>query len=246
MSFYDFFIDNKHSSFFQKLLLRFNGNIVSYILDLNKNKKSISVLEVGPGKGYFFAACKKYKNKIEYTAIDRNEKILNILGIKNKYLAEMPNFPKINKKYDVIYISYVAEHLKNGREVYEMVENCKNNLKNDGRLILFTPDVMKQKMEFWNIDYTHIYPTTKRNLTMILNEAGLKKVDIYDVNGLLTYKWFTNKFLYLVLRATLFFYDYRFFSFFYSIFFENTINDPFYRVYCLLKEENIMTVARNN
>lgn len=98
MKFYDSFFENNHDPFFQKLLLKFNKNILNVITDCFREKKSISILEIGPGKGYFYNVCKEYDLKIDYYAIDRNKKILDNLGIKNKYLSEIPNFRKINER----------------------------------------------------------------------------------------------------------------------------------------------------
>lgn len=248
MKFYDSFFENKHSIFFQKLLLKFNKNILDVIIKSFDEKETISILEIGPGKGYFYKSCIEYGLKIDYSAIDRNEKILNSLGIKNKYLSEIPKFPKINKKFDIIYVSYVVEHLNNGKDVFSFVKNCNNLLKKGGKLVLFVPDAMKLSMEFWNIDYTHIFPTTRRNLLMVLKENNFKNIDVFNVNGLFTCKWFTNYYLYLLLTIIVSIYSYKFWQFLWSLINpkDNNTREFFYKIFCFIQEKNLMIVANKN
>lgn len=249
MMFYDYFLNNEHSDIFQKILVKFNLNIVNYLYSSSSSvKNGLSILEVGPGKGYFFNAIQKSELNINYSAVDRNENILKNLGIKSIYKSDLPSLPVFNKKFDIIYVSYVVEHLKNGREIFDFLSECYKYLKINGRVVLFVPNALRQKMEFWNIDYTHIYPTTKRNMTMALIESGFGKIISYDINGLLTYKYFTNYFLYKFVNIILYLYNYKFFQELFLIFNfpKSNINDFFYKIYCFAKEENLMIVAEKN
>lgn len=142
MSFYDIFLKNNHPVFVEKILVGLNTNIIDYILK-SYLSKNISILEVGPGKGYFYTASKKYNGRIEYEAVDRNLNILKNLGDCPIYLSELPEMPKLAKRYDVIYASFVLEHLKNGKEVFMFLSECKKILKDNGLVVLFVPDSMK-------------------------------------------------------------------------------------------------------
>lgn len=245
MKFYDSFIENKHSPFFQNLLLKLNNNIVKTIVDSLPGKEHISLLEIGPGKGYFFKACNQMGERIYYSAIDRNEKILDNLGIKNKYLSEIPKFPKINKKFDIIYVSFVVEHLSSGKEVYEFISNCKQYLKKDGQIIMFVPNTMKLSMEFWNIDYTHIFPTTRRNMLMVLKENNFNNILVFNINGIFTHRWYRNYYAYLVIKLITSLYSYRFWQFIWSLINpgDNKVREMLYKVFCFIQEDNLMIVA---
>jgi hypothetical protein len=243
MSFYDIFYKNMHSPFFEKILVRMNKNVIKSIAEEFSEKKEISLLEVGPGKGYLYKAVKQSNRKINYFALDRNKLILKSLDTKNTFVSVVPEMPDFKRKFDVIYAAYVIEHLKSGQEVYEFIRNAKKYLNTNGLIVLFAPDAIKQKMEFWNIDYTHIYPTTKRNITMALYENEITNIRIYNINGLLTHKLFKNNLIYFLLRFFLLFYNYKFFHFF-SFSNKYDLYDIFYKVYCFVKEENLMVIAK--
>lgn len=246
MSFYDIFYNNRHSPFFERLLVNMNTNVLKCITAEFPRKKEISLLEIGPGKGYLYKSIQQSKKKINYFALDRNELILKSLDTKKIFVSAIPKMPDFKREFDIIYAAYVIEHLNSGQEVYEFIRNAKKYLKSDGLIVLFAPDTIKQKMEFWNIDYTHIYPTTKRNITMALYENGITNIRIYNINGLLTYKLFRSNLIYYCIRFFLLFYNYKFFHFFSSLFSSNKydLNDIFYKAYCLVKEENIMVIAK--
>jgi len=246
MGFYDIFYKNSHSSFFEKLLINMNKNVIKSIMEEFPLREEVSLLEIGPGKGYLYKAIKQQEKKINYFALDRNKLILESLKIKNTFVSEIPNMPNFKRKFDIIYAAYVVEHLESGREVYEFIRNAKKNLNPGGVIVLFAPDAMKQKMEFWNIDYTHIYPTTKRNISMALYENDITDIKIYNINGLLTHKLFRSNLIYVFTRFFLFFYNYKLFQFLTSFFSSNKYKfyDIFYKAYCLVKEENLMIIAK--
>ncbi len=256
---YNVFLNNNHTTTQEKILLNFNHRIVEYIVrNLNlKNKKTIEVLELGVGKGYFAKGCFAYNQKnngakINYSAFDRNKDMLENLAKYNKdiktYRGELPNLnisPK--KKFDVVYCAFVVEHLKNGLEVYEVINNIKKVLSDDGLIIFFTPNALSQGYEFYNIDYTHQYPTTARNVTMAFNDCDVTDVTCLKINGICTYKNFNNTFVRVLHKFVFAFYSYRLFAFLARPFYKvplYRLNNFFYQVYCFFKEENLMFIAK--
>jgi len=255
---YSVFLNNNHTTKQEKILLNFNYHVVRYIVKhLNlKDKKKVEVLELGVGKGYFAKACfmynQKHETKIKYSAFDRNKDMLRNLAKFNKtietYSGELPDLAiKSNKKFDVVYCAFVVEHLKNGLEVYEVINNIKKILKDDGLIIFFTPNAMNQGFEFYNIDYTHQYPTTARNVTMAFNDCNITDVTCLKINGLCTYKNFDNSFVRVLHKFLFVFYSYRLFAFLARPFYKvplYKLNNFFYQVYCFFKEENLMFIAK--
>jgi hypothetical protein len=201
---------------------------------------------LGPGKGYFYKAVQALPENTYYAAIDRNESILQALGIKNTYHSELPSIPKLKNTYDIIYCSYLVEHLKDGVTVYQLLENLKPYLSEQGKIILLFPDCEKQKLEFWNMDYTHVYPTTRRNMAMITSEAGLEVNKIIRINGLITPRWFQSSFVYYGIHIPLLLYKYTVLHILTYPFLKTPLysmdNIP-YRIYCLFRQENLMLVA---
>src|SRR3990167_1684400 len=118
MKFYDLFYNNPHPKWIQKLLIGFNQNILSYLLTYFPQQKKISLLELGPGKGYFCQAARMLGKKISYSAFDRNDLILKSLNIKSIYKGEASQLSRFKNKFDIIYAAYLIEHLKNGEELH--------------------------------------------------------------------------------------------------------------------------------
>jgi SAM-dependent methyltransferase len=164
------------------------------------------------------------------------------------YQCELQNLSiKPKNKYDVVYCAFVVEHLRNGQEVYELINNIKKLLNDGGLIVFFTPNALSQKFEFYNIDYTHQYPTTARNVAMAFYDNGINDVTCLKVNGLCTYKYFHNQLLRVLHKLVFSLYSYRFFAFLARPFYKvplYRLNNFFYQVYCFFKEENLMFIAR--
>ncbi|HSX30428.1 MAG TPA: class I SAM-dependent methyltransferase [Candidatus Saccharimonadales bacterium] len=257
---YNVFLNNYHTTRQERILLKFNYRVVQYITrDLNlKDKKKIDVLELGVGKGYFAKACFAYNQKhdtnIAYSAFDLNRDMLDNLTKFNKqiqtYNGKLPDLKiESGKKYDVVYCAFVVEHLKNGIEVYELVNNIKRILRDDGLIVLFTPNALSQKFEFFNIDYTHQYPTTSRNVAMAFYDCNITNVTCLKINGLCTYKNFHIPLVRMVHKFIFVFYNYKLLAFLMRPFYRvplYSLHNFFYQVFCFFKEENLMFIARNN
>jgi SAM-dependent methyltransferase len=212
MAYYDNFYLHEHPHWAQKLLVYFNRQILSFLLSFFiPSKKQISLLEVGPGKGYFYRACRN-SSRVEYSCVDQNRLILDHLPEDQAFQQTVPPLPDMNRKFDIIYSAYLIEHLNGGKEVYEFAESCAKHLQPNGLLVLLAPDCLAQKLEFWNMDYTHTYPTTARNVSMILRENRFSILGIHPINGLLTVPKFHRRTVYWILKSIFFLYSYRFFQ----------------------------------
>lgn len=214
--------------------------------------KPKKILEIGPGKGYFFDAIQNLSLKNGYFAMDRNSLVLDNLESvpkQNKIKSDVNDFPKISVKFDLIYSAYLIEHLNNGHEIFKFVQNCKEILEDNGKLILLAPDSMRAKTEFWNIDYTHIFPTTPRNIYMALNDAGYQNIRVYPINGLLTVPGFRNPLIYLFIKFLFYFYNYKIYNRLLGWLFSTplySIDNFFYRAYSLVQQENMIVFAEKN
>ncbi len=166
-------------------------------------------MEVGSGKGYFKDAVLNVGG-YKYYAVDRNENILANLHINpsNIKTAELPNI-KMDMQFDIIFVGYVIEHLPNGIELYNALENLKLLLKDDGILVLQFPDSMKLGMEFYNIDYTHMLPTTKRNVNQAILDNSMYVKKAIDLCGILYTKKVDSTIRYFIKSRIMFFYSYR-------------------------------------
>lgn len=182
--------------------------------------------------------------------MDRNENILNSLGISPERIkaAEMPHI-NWNKRFDVIFVGYVIEHLSNGAELYGSLSNLRTLLKDDGILVLQFPDCMKLGMEFYNIDYTHAFPTTKRNINQAVRDNSMHVVKAIDLCGILYTKKVDSRVRYFLKSGIMHFYSYRFMCMLLRVFYHVPLWDlgnVFWRAYALLKEPNVMFIVKKD
>ncbi|MGD9873942.1 MAG: class I SAM-dependent methyltransferase [Kiritimatiellia bacterium] len=166
------------------------------------------VIEVGIGTGLFARACKR--REWDYTGVDRSAKLISLLGDSfNCVNGECPPLPASieSNTYDLAYASFILEHLADGVEAFSFVSELKRVLKPGGLICLVVPDALSLGLEFWNLDYTHRYPTAERNVTQILQEAEL------DIRRVVRYRaaGFTG-ILYWLVRLCGLFYSYRFWT----------------------------------
>ncbi len=141
---------------------------------LKKNKK-YNILEIGAGYGAQINLLNKYKNIID--VIEPYEDAINFLknlGINNIYPFIFPEkFP--DKKYDMIVLFDVLEHIKEDKKALKIIYN--RLLKNNGILFLTVPAYM------WLFSYhdeihKHYRRYTKKELYNLLSEIGFKNIYI--------------------------------------------------------------------
>lgn len=250
MAAYDLFLKNEHSSWAQELMVRNNERLINWVLNKYfKSSGKISLLEIGPGKGYLHdAICKQGSKTVEYYAFDRNEAILKNLNISSDHLI-LGSLPDINidRKFDIIFAGYVIEHLKNGLELFETISKLKSCLSDNGILILEFPDCMKMGMEFYNIDYTHAFPTTKRNVNQAIIDNDMYVDADVDINGLLFTRKVDSRVAYMMRRALLCLYNYNFMNGIFKPFYRIPkwdLKNIFWRFYALVKEPNVLYVVK--
>lgn len=238
MSLYDSFIDTMtaHPPYVQKMEVRRNEKIAAIIDRYIKNQEQKSVLEVGIGVGLFKNAIMKLG--YAYTGLDRNQKMVDTFNACNDgskaICASIPPIPEIlTEKFDVIYAAFVAEHMRDGLELFQFIDELKMLLKPNGLLVLIAPDARSMGIEFWNQDYTHRYPTTERNVSCIVKEAELAIEKIIFYRGAM---WTGFKFWLCKIAGI--FYNYRLMS---RLFGRKAF---FYSVYQYLKIDTLFFICR--
>ena len=246
---YDIFLHKAQPGWMRQILLKSNQNIIDFLLKLLP-QKSLSILEIGPGKGYFYDALKTKIMSFSYSALDKNINILKQLKIPTIYQSDLPDLPVMKNKYDLIYLAYVVEHLKNGTEYFHLIKNCRKNLKLDGLIVLLMPNATLNGMEFWDMDYTHMFPPTKRGIYMGFADNGFTNIDVYEYNDLAL--WLTGNpifwpWILRFCRILFFWYDYRFFSVFFSFIYkvpDYYLTNIFFRFYIFVKSAGIFAAAK--
>jgi hypothetical protein len=154
---------------------RWHGKLLKLALkDLKHVPKS--VLEIGPGHGYFAEHCRDAGFTYEFC--DTSPAVqskMNELGFQG-HLGLIQDVSPILEKYDMIWMSHVLEHSPTWLAAREMVATCRELLTDEGVIVVVGPDAINWRREFWNVDWSHGYPTTIRNVAQLYSDVGFNNI----------------------------------------------------------------------
>jgi len=237
MALYDRFSEvvQGHGLFVQSMEAKRQERILNWIQPLIRNPSVIHALEVGVGVGLFAYACRG--RGWVYQGVERNEKMARKLGGDPPVLlGDVPPLPVGIEpgSFDLVYSSFVFEHLADGIHGFKFADELCRALQPEGLLVLVVPDALSLGLEFWNLDYTHRYPTAERNMTQILLECGLRIERMVRYRGAGWIGW-----RYWLARVAGWFYSYRF----WRVLLRD--KDFPYSVYQYLKQDVLVFICRN-
>ncbi len=181
MGFYDHYSSRERNKYGVKIKLVQNRKIFEYGLRQYNGKPK--VLELGPGDGYIANLCKI--KEFSYLGIEGSISIYKKL-IKQGFNVLNNKFPPLPKnigKFDRCYFLHVIEHLNSIGEAEILLESINSVLSDDGLLIIATPDFLKWGKHFYNSDYSHNLPFTRRRLTQLLYNSGFKILEYNNYVG---------------------------------------------------------------
>jgi len=159
----------------------------NYILSYFKKKNSISLLDMGCGTGEFLINLKsdrfrKYGIEINYDGFrackDKNLDVFN---------QDVTMIDFKGKKFDVITLWHVLEHLSNPRDVFGRLKNI---LSDDGIIIVQTPNPRSLGFRYGRENWFHLDSPRhlnifdKKSVNYLCKLSGLKivrvKYEYYD------------------------------------------------------------------
>jgi len=149
-------------------------------------QKDKSILDIGCGTSDFLVACRN--NGWVVQGIEPNEKAWQIGS--DKLSLSTPSNERIifrdiqelidmNKKYDVISLWHVLEHISN---LSEYIEHLKSLLNKDGVLIIAVPNFKsfdaKHYNEYWAAYDVprHLWHFSKKSISLLFAKVGLKVI----------------------------------------------------------------------
>lgn len=141
------------------------------------------VLELGTGKGFFARLCREKGHP--YHGIEARagqcEKLAGA-GL-NMTCTQVPPLPEMEERFGLIYSAHLLEHLPDSQAVHRLLAGCLPLLAPGGVVAALFPDALAMGREFWDCDYTHLYPTTGRRVAQAMADAGLEVVASHGFNG---------------------------------------------------------------
>ena len=166
----------------------FSKNIKTQILEddyrrsaqFKKYLKNKNILDFGCGWGGFLRNLKSYKS---LNGIELRKGCINYIHNNIKKINISNNINYLNKKFDIITMFHVLEHIPYQIETLKVL---KSKLKSKGKIIIEVPhaedflilqDELKEfkKFTFWS---EHLILHTYKSLKTILSKSGFKNINI--------------------------------------------------------------------
>ena len=171
-TFYDHFAQTKPTGFGRWLVVH-TANI---IFDFAQIKQDSVVLEIGPGRGDFADLC--LDKGIEYWAVEPNEKMAQSLESKgiNVIRKIVPPLRDVERKFDVVIMNNVLEHMDTMTSALEISKDIYNLLNQGGRFVIYSPDYVNFGYLFFLNDFSHSFITTWERLEGLLISAGYERI----------------------------------------------------------------------
>ena len=163
----------------ERFISQFNS--AKYKFDILKDfinfKNDTNVLEIGCGAGGILAFFKSKNCKV--IGIDYENEHLEYARKKN--ITTHTSYEKINKKFDLIILSHVLEHL-----VYidDILNICKNLIKKDGLIYIEVPSIesISKHYDYDIQNFLHIAHVTHFTKSTFINFINLKGFNIKFIN----------------------------------------------------------------
>lgn len=139
------------------------------------NKKFISandvVVDLGAGDGLF----SKYIKARKRIAIDISPHVLTLReqGVEVIQAPATQFAPLLSEKANVIFISNFFEHLPTKQLVLDVLDECKNALATNGKVIILQPNIRYVGVSYWDYIDHHI-ALTERSLVEALEVSGYR------------------------------------------------------------------------
>ena len=166
----------------------FSGNIKTPIIEddyrrvnqFSKKLKNKDILDFGCGWGGFLRNIKNYKS---LSGVELRKECINFIKNNIKKIDVSDNINSFDKKFDIITMFHVLEHIPYQIETLKVL---KSKLKNKGKIIIEVPHaedfliLQEELKEFKNLTFwsEHLILHTYKSLRTVLFKSGFKKINI--------------------------------------------------------------------
>ena len=165
-----------------------SGNIKTPVIDddyrrasqFERNFKNKNILDFGCGWGGFLRNIKNYKS---LSGVELRKECINFIKNNIKKIDISDNINSFDKKFDIITMFHVLEHIPYQTETLKVL---KSKLKNKGKIIIEVPHaedfliLQEELKEFKNFTFwsEHLILHTYKSLKSILLKSGFKNINI--------------------------------------------------------------------
>lgn len=176
---YDEFLDRRSWRFGGILQVWQARRLLSFVWsNCAKPPSECSVLEVGCGTGELGRVALR-QGVSEYVGVEPN---MVLAALSRKKLNEclivekrLPNVSEtLHKRFDLVLAIHVLEHAPSGLAAREWLMDLVKCVSDDGSVVVVSPHSPDYKFGFWDIDWTHSFPTSKNNLKQIAADCNFE------------------------------------------------------------------------
>lgn len=171
MEHYGEFLDRStHSEFLQYWMLRTTIKQLLEKTHLRPEDADFLEIGIGLGRGATIAAEFNFKS---YTGVEPSPNLAKYCRDRGIKVIEeaLPALDGIvDQTYDVVFMMHVLEHAPNYVEARKWMKEALRTLKTGGVLVIASPNILDYKGFFWNLDWSHGYPTTPARIAQISND----------------------------------------------------------------------------
>lgn len=169
----EYFFNRRPAQFAEGMLAFWHRSMFSLAAKHIPDMRRKSLLEVGPGFGYFGRICKD-NGLNSYTAVEMNANAAQALTNQgfNVICSTIPPFPHLEAGVDIIWLSHVIEHSPDYIRAREALGAAYEKLNPGGFVVVICPDYISWKQNFYDIDWSHGFPVTLKRLNQILTDVG--------------------------------------------------------------------------
>ncbi len=132
------------------------------------------MLEIGPGQGTLAALA--IQAGWRYSAVEPSPLLADQLRAEGLDIVQAwtPPIPAADSSCAVLYADQVLEHMSGIDTARAFVSEALRVLQPGGVVFIVVPDYLKERGFFWDIDYTHNFPTTERRVRQLLYDGGFE------------------------------------------------------------------------
>lgn len=157
------------------------STLKSIASDLTIDYADIELLEFGCGDGLMGEVALALGAK-GYTGIEPTPELAQSaqrrLGDKQILETPLPNVDhSLENRFDLVLAVMVLEHAGSPIEASQWMRAMSTCLNEAGNLVIVCPDYFSYGHYFWDIDWSHSFPTTQERLEQIAKGLNLRVLD---------------------------------------------------------------------